>query len=46
MTFYRYAYCGGDEGLVIADTSKSAIEKLEKKYGKEEVSLAEIWSES
>ncbi len=43
MTFFRHIYCGGDGGLLIADAKRSAVEKLEKKYGKENISSAEIW---
>ncbi len=43
MTFYRYTYCDGNGGLVIADTRETALKKLEAKYGKEAVSTAEVW---
>lgn len=43
MMFYRYTYCGGNGGLVIADTKDSAVEKLEKKYGKKATGEAEVW---
>ncbi len=42
MTFYRYTYCGGNGGLVIADTRDSAVKKLEKKYGKKATGDAEV----
>jgi len=42
--FWRYTYCGGNGGLVIADTKEEAARRLAEKYGFLEASQAQIWS--
>ncbi len=41
--FWRYTYCGGSGGLVIADTKEEALAKLQKKYGVENMGESQVW---
>lgn len=43
MKYWRFTYCNGTGGLIIAETKQDAIQKLKAKYGDKAVIDAEVW---
>ncbi len=42
--FWRFTYCGGYGGMVLADTKEEAMSKLQAKYGEKETTDMLVWA--